>query len=1009
MSRKSYSILFLVFFLFFCTQLGFAQVLQVKGRVLNSSGEPVEEASVLIKNSNSGVATNKQGEFSISAKGTDVLRITAIGYEAAEVPINGKTEITINLITMFSNIDQVVVVGYGTRRRKEVTGAVSTVKPEELKAMPIANLAQGLQGRVAGLDMRQNSGTPGGNITIRIRGTNSINGSSEPLYVIDGIQISATSGINSANPLSQINPSDIESVEVLKDAAATAVYGARAANGVVLITTKRGKEGITRVSYDGYIGVQSTTKKLEVLNAREFAQLENSIYAPSVLYPNPESLGEGVNYQDLIFRNATIQNHQLSVTGGNQNTQIAFGANFFNQEGIIQNSDYRRYALRTNVDHKINERFKVGSSLYYTVTRENRINAGIGDLDVFGARNGILGRAVSAPPTLQPYRADGSIFPFADQFGGRYKEVFNPMADFEVKNLSTVNRMLGNVFLDVNIIKGLTYRASFNVDLVSDLGEFYSPRSIVDSNSLANPNAVNGFAGNSSNYSTVLLHESILTYKKTFKEIHSLNVTAVYGSQSDIFQNNNQNASGFGNDFTENFATSNAVNRTVSSFKSKSRLDSYMGRIGYGFKDRYYIDFTARVDGSSKFGENNKYGFFPSISGAWRVIEESFLQKLPIFSDLKLRASYGITGNAAAIGPYASLATVGGLGLDYSFNNLQSIGINPTRIPNPDLRWEKSTQYNIGIDVALFSNRLNVVADYYNKRTDDLLFTKSIPVSSGYGAITGNYGSIENKGLELAVTGRILTGKLSWDVSGNITFNKNKVLALDGIQEEIARSPYSILKVGQPMGVFKTYLGDGITQIGEPTLPGYDARVGGYKVQDVNKDDRISVDDQVIVGNAQPDYFFGFSTTFKYKNFDLSGFLQGVQGSKIYNAFRYTFENPLGQQNVLKGLSNRWSPTNPSQEFVSGFQGGRLPITDRWVEDNSFVRLRNITLGYNIPANKWSKGIRVYISGNNLLTITNYQGWDPEANSFSSSNTLFFDNGTYPAAKSFVFGLQANF
>jgi outer membrane receptor protein involved in Fe transport len=391
------------------------------------------------------------------------------------------------------------------------------------------------------------------------------------------------------------------------------------------------------------------------------------------------------------------------------------------------------------------------------------------------------------------------------------------------------------------------------------------------------------------------------------------------------------------------------------------------------------------------------------------------MKPLNFVSDLKLRASYGVTGNAAAIGPYASLATVAGQTqpflqtLNYSFNHDLLIGIAPTGIPNPDLRWEKSTQYNIGVDIALFRDRLNLVADYYNKRTDDLLFTKAVPLSSGYTSITGNYGSIENKGLELALTGRILTGRFKWDASGNITFNKNKVIELDGIQQEIARSSYSVLKVGEPMGVFKTYLANGITQTGEPLLPGYDARVGGYKVKDVNGDGKISADDQVIVGNAQPDYFFGFSTSLRYDRFDLSTFIQGVQGSRIFNAFRYTFENPLGQGNVLKGLANRWSATNPSNEFVRGFQGGRLPLTERWVEDNSFVRVRNITLGYTIPSFKWVKGVRLYVSGNNLFTFTDYQGWDPESNTFSSSNTLFYDNGTYPAAKSYVFGVQANF
>lgn len=983
----------------------------IKGIVTDSNGDtPLPGVNIIVKGTTNGATSDEEGAFKISVPdGNAVLVFSFIGYTTHEVKVGNQTTLNISLTTDITTLGEIVVVGYGTQRKIETTGAIVSVKAAELTQTPVANLAQGLQGRVAGLDMRQNSGLPGGNISVRIRGTNSINGTSEPLYVVDGIQISASSGINAANPLSQINPSDIESVEVLKDAAATAIYGARAANGVVLITTKRGKDGITKVSYDAYFGQQETTKRMEVLSATEFAQLENEIYSPSVIFPEPGDLGEGINYQDLIFRKASIQNHQLSVTGGNDKTQISLGANYFNQEGIIRNSDYKRYALRSNLDHKISDRFKVGTSLYYTVTSENRIAAGFTDVDISAARSGLLGMAVAAPPMLQPYKEDGSIYPFADQFSGRYKEVANPLGALARKNFNTGNRLLANLYLETNIFKGLTYRASFNADLGSSLTETYSPLSIVDATSLANPNAINGSASNSSGYSKALLHESIVTYKTRLNEHHSLNITAVYGTQSDEFQSNNQSASGFGNDFTQNWATSNATSVSVSSYRNKSTLSSYLGRIAYGYRDKYFIDITARLDGSSKFGENNKYGFFPAVSGGWRIIEEGFIRSLNFLSDLKLRGSYGITGNAGAIGPYQSLATVSAGGYRYSFDHAIANGIFPDGIPNSDLRWERSTQYNIGLDIAFFENRLNAVVDYYHKRTDDLLFTKATPISSGYTSITGNFGSLENKGIEIAVNAKILTRELKWEAAGNITFNKNKVLALDGIQDEIARSSYSILKVGEPLGVYKTYISDGINQTGDPLLPGYDARTGGYKVRDLDANDTINLKDLAITGNAQPKYFFGFSTSLKYKNFDLSAFIQGVQGSKLFNAFRYTFENPLGQQNVLGGLANRWSDSNPSNDFVKGYQGGRLPLSDRWVEDNSYIRLKNVTLGYTFPKFKFITSIRAYVSANNLFTLTKYQGWDPESNSYGSANTLFFDNGTYPAAKSYVVGVQANF
>lgn len=1001
---------FLTCVAFFSHQFLHAQAILLKGKVISETGTPIDAASIAIKNSGKGTAANSLGEFSINISFGDVLIFSATGYATQEIKPSDQTNLLVTLKISENDLGDVVVIGYGTRQKKSITGSVASVKAADLKITPIANLGQGLQGRVAGLDMRQNSGLPGGNISIKIRGTNSINGSSEPLYIIDGLQISASSGINVANPLSQINPSDIESVEILKDAAATAIYGARAANGVVLITTRRGKNGVTKVTYDSYFGQQEVTKRMPVLNGTQFAELENEIYSPNTVYADPKLYREGVDWQDLIFRKAKIQNHQLSLTGGNDKTQIALGANYFNQEGVIKNSDYTRYALRANLDHKINDRFNVGTSLYYTVNNENRIQAGGTNVDVSAARGGLLGMAVGAPPTLRPYKGDGSIFPFADQYDGRYKEVSNPLGALAVKNYNATNRFLANAYLEVNILKGLTYRSVFNADMTSSLNEVYSPRYIVDSSSLANPLVNSGSAGNYSIYSRSLLHESILTYKTSFQQDHSLNITAVFGSQSDIFQSNSQTASGFGNDITQNWATNGASVMRTSSSKSKSTLDSYMGRVAYGYRDRYFIDLTARVDGASRFGENNKYGFFPAVSAAWRIIDERFMEHLTFFSDLKLRASYGITGNAAAIGPYQSLATVSAGGpQNYIFNNTIVSGISPDRIPNADLKWEKSTQYNIGLDVAFFSNRFNIVAEYYNKRTNDLLFTKSVPLSSGYGAITGNFGSLENKGVELAVTGRILTGSFKWDASGNITFNKNKVLKLDGALDELARSSFSILKVGEPLGVYRTYLYDGINQTGEPILPGYDGKTGGYKIKDIDGDGKIDQKDLVIVGNAQPKYFFGFSTSLSYRNFDFSGFVQGVKGSKLFNAFRYTFENPLGQANVLAGLANRWSPTNPSNEFVKGNQGGRLPLSDRYVEDNSYIRLKNITLGYTFSKYKFISGLRVYIAANNLFTITDYEGWDPESNSYGSSNDYYFDNGTYPAATSFVFGVQTNF
>ncbi len=982
----------------------------VAGKITDEQGDALPGVNIAVKGTNRGTSTDGQGQFTISTSPQAVLILSAVGYAGREILVDNRTRIDITLQPSNRSLDEVVVVGYGTRRKIETTGAIASIKAAELLQTPVVNVAQGLQARVAGVQITQNSGAPGGNVSVRIRGTNSINGSAEPLYVIDGIQISNGGGINNISPLSLINPNDIERIEVLKDASATAIYGARAANGVVLLTTKRGKEGGTQIMYDGYAGIQQVNRTLPVLNATQFAQLENEVYRRNI-YADPNSVGEGVNWQSLIFREAPMQSHQLTLTGGTQKTQLAVSLNYFNQLGIIRNSDFTRYSFRANIDHTISNRFRVGTSLYYANAINNGVNAGGTGTDVTDSRNGVLGAAVAAPPTLQPYRPDGTLFPFQDQMNGQYQEVTNPLNFINVVNRQTNQRLLGNLYIDMTLAKGMTYRASFNADISNSLNESYSPLALLSRTQLASGG---GTANIGNFYGNVLLHESIFTYKTRLAQHHTITATGVLATQADLGRSNSLNASQFPNDVTENNAVQLAVNRNVFSNRSKSRLDSYMARLSYGFRDRYFFDVTARADGASQFGENNKYGFFPAVAGAWRIIEEPFMKVVPVISDLKLRGSWGITGNAGAIGPYQSLATVGTTGLNYNFDHAPVTGIIPTAIPNPNLRWERSTQTNIGLDISLFNNRLSLVADYYDKRTDGLLFQKALPQSSGYTAITGNFGSIRNRGVELALNGQILTGSLKWDVSANITINQNRVLALDGVIDELPRSAFALLKVGYPMGLYRTYVFDGITQTGEAILPGYDGRVGGPKLRDVNGDGRISADDQVIVGNAQPVYIYGFSTGLRYKGFDFNAFVQGVQGNRMMNLMRYTFETPLGQQNVLAGMANRWSATNPNNEYASGFQGGRLPLSDRYVEDASFVRLKNVMLGYTLPnvgpaRIKGRATVRVYISGNNLLTLTRYTGFDPEVNNFGNSTTLFVDQGTYPIARSYLAGLQVTF
>lgn len=976
--------------------------IDIKGKILDEKNNPLPSASIKIKGTQKNVSSNQNGEFSLqNVNENAVLIISYLGFKTQEVSIGSRTSLNIILIEEKTDLNELVVVGYGSQRKIATTGAIVSVKSEELMQTPAVNVAQGLQGRAAGVQVTQNSGAPGGNISVRIRGTNSINGSSEPLYVVDGIPLTNSGTINEISSLSAINPNDIESVEILKDASSTAIYGARGANGVMLITTKRGKEGLSRVNYEGYYGLQRVNKKLDLMDAAEFAALENEIYKTNI-YPDPAALGKGVDWQDFIFREAPMQSHQVSVSGGNQKTQMMLSLNYFDQEGVIVASDFKRYSLRLNLDHQISERFKTGISVLGSYNINNNPASAVTSLN--GIISSVLGATIGAPPTLKPYREDGSFFPFLDQMNGRYKEVYNPLGLTSKLSQQKLNSTLTNLYAEANIIPGLKYKASLNMVLSNGLNDFYSPLSIL---SLSEINANSGNGRKTNINSTVLLHESLLTYDKKFGEDHTLNVTGLFSSQTNLNNENTINSTGFPNDATTNEALQLALSTTASSFRSREGLDSYMARIHYGYKNKYFIDVTARADGATKFGERNKYGYFPSVATAWRVKEEQFMKNINFISDLKLRVSYGVTGNAASISPYKSLALVGPGG-GYSFNHNFLNAISPLAIANNDLRWEKSTQFDLGLDISLWSNRVNLTVDVYDKNTKDLLYVKSLPLSSGYSNITGNFAGIDNKGVEFSLNTRILDAAVKWNLGGNISFNRNKLTDIDGgLTDELFVNSFTILKLNSPLSLFKTYIFDGIYQTGETILSGSDSRTGGTKIKDLNKDGKITALDQTITGDPNPKYIFGISTSLNYKKLDFNMFISGSQGNDIYNISRYTYENPLGQRNTLGGVRDRWSPTNPSNDFVSGFQGGRLPITNRFIEDGSFIRFKNITLGYTIPVKKVFSNLRVYLSANNLFTITNYSGYDPEVNSFGNSNTqIGIDNLVYPAAKSFIAGIQ---
>ena len=599
-------------------------------------------------------------------------------------------------------------------------------------------------------------------------------------------------------------------------------------------------------------------------------------------------------------------------------------------------------------------------------------------------------------------------------FSGRYLDLNNPLAvASEVLNRNTTRRLLGNIFADWTITKDLTYRASFGGDLISDTRDSYVTRFVRAGAT------VNGTGGRGNNNTNTILHESLLNYHKTFG-IHDFNLTGVFSTQSQTQVTDAMAGQQFPNDlvFNDNLGQASIV--TIGSNKQQWRLDSYTGRVNYNLKSKYLLTLTARVDGSSRFGANNKYGFFPSIAGAWRISEEKFMQNQRIFSDMKLRVSYGVTGNAD-IPLYNSLARLSSVG-NYNFNNTRSIGILSANIANPDLRWEKSGQADIGLDFALLNNRLQFTIDTYQKKTTDLLLSRSVALSSGYGSVFGNFGAVENKGIEFSVTANVAnTSDFKWDINGNISANRNKLTLIDGTRTEIipgdgggSVGPFtnnSILRVGQPLGSFYGYIFDGIYQTGDNIPTGRVA--GNIRYKDLNGDGAISAADQQIIGDPNPNYYFGITNNLKYKGFDLSIFVQGVQGGEIFYVQRLRMEGGAAGFNQFATMVNRWTPTNPSNYYPKVAQGQRINQSDVMIEDGSFIRFKNATLGYTVPTKgklSWLNNARLYVSANNFLTFTKYSGYDPEVNTAGQNNlNLGVDNIGYPIAKSLIAGLQITF
>ncbi len=994
--------------------------IKVQGIVKDEKGNSIPGATILVKGTTIGTATDIDGKFTLDVPEGATLVVSFVGYTTAEYKVGNQQVLQIVLKEDAAQLDEVVVVGYGSQKKSDLTGAISSLSSEDLTSGgTVSNVAQAIQGRASGVVVTQNSKAPGGSMSIRIRGANSVSSSNEPLYVVDGLP--TDNGIN-------INPQDIASMEILKDASATAIYGSRGANGVVLITTKRGKSGQSNIAFNAYTSTQNAIVPFDMLSGKEYMNLANDLFKEIPGQENqengaytPSQLASDVNtdWVDATTRRSLVQSYSLQVTGGSEKTKILTSLGYFDQEGVLKNTSFSRFSGRLNIDHEINDFVKSGATL---MAQREKSNYQIYDGNILSSN--VLYSILTYDPTVPVYNPDGS---FARPPGGRGD---NPLANLTARQndlqKSTLN---GSMFLEFNLAKGLKARVDGATEIREDKLGGYLTRSSYQG-------GINDGVANVSNYSlTHNLFDVFLTYDKLFQDRHALQVMGGYSYEKFINERQGINVYGFSTDLYgyNNLGAASTITG-VSSYKSENILISFFGRANYSLDDKYLFTVTVRADGSSRFGEDNKWGVFPSGSFAWRVIDEDFMKNQTLFSDLKFRAGYGRTGNER-IGNYASYGLVSNA--RYTFDgigNNSGTYLNSTTPENSKLKWETTDQYNVGLDFGLLENRLKFNIDGYYKRTDNLLIRVNLPKYSGYTSGLSNVGSTENKGLEFGVEYQIAdNSEFSWKSGLNFALNKNKVLSL-GDQSQIlltsskpignvSEESYAVIEEGKPLGSLFGYKYIGVIQEGEAYAPQPNAQPGDPKFEDVNGDGLITSADRGIIGSAYPKFTFGLNNSFYFKDFDLSLFLYGKVGNDLLNMTRMNLE-----WNRTAESLNRWTPTNtdtdlPRNGFFYSQYGGY--INDHFIEDASYLRLRNVTLGYNIPLkSKAVQSIRLYAMGENLFTISGYSGWDPEVDTkgYENDNLVKYggnaqaanagaglDFNSYPSMRTFTIGISAKF
>lgn len=1049
-----------VFLLLLWVSTVYSQSRAVTGTVTDESNSLMPGVNVIIKGTTVGTTTDVNGNFTLQANSGDVIVVSFIGYTPQEVVVGNQTRIDFRLQEDVATLQEVVVVGYGVQKRSDLTGAISSVSGEDVRQSISTSFDQALQGRVAGVQITQNTGQPGGAVSMRIRGTTSLTGSSEPLYVIDGIQVGGNAqGIagfdwqggaggqqsGAVNPLASVNPNDIESIEVLKDASATAIYGSRAANGVVIITTKRGKKGTSQLSYNGYYAIQDVYKTFDMMTLPEYAAYNNEVaqevesITANPRFADPSLLGRGTDWQAAIFQPAPMQSHNLTLTGGSENIRYMISGGFMQQDGIVIGSDFERYNTRINVESTVRKGLDVGMNL--AVSRRNET------ITLNDGGDGVISQAAQMPPHI-PVRDFNGNFAGPDQQNASAQISSNPVGLALLRNNTVLNnRVMANLYGDVQIIEGLKFRSEVSADFGSTKNNAFQP-SYNWGRGISNP--ISRLAvRNDENF--FWLWKNYATYTKQFGG-HDLTAMAGMEAQKSTYEG----VTAFKFNVPNDIPTMNqgdAASMQNTGYKAWNSLASYFARVNYSFNDRYLLTATIRRDGSSRFGSERRWGWFPSASLGWKLNQEDFLASVNAISNLKLRAGWGMTGNE----------NIGNYGFGSSLvTELSAFGnaVRNSQYSNPMLQWEATTQYNIGIDLGLLDDRITMSVDAYLKDTDNLLLRMVLPATFG-NMVAGPYanvGRMENKGIELVVSSvNIDKGKLRWSTNANVTINRNTVKELAGaaLRENIywytGFQNATMTDVGYPVGQFYGYVAEGIFTSKEEIqnhavqIAGPDGRnlierttgvwLGDMKWKDINGDGVINSDDRTVIGDPNPDWTFGLNNTFRYGPFTLDVFVMGTIGGDILNYSRARNEQMVTifdnqARSVVNRAQTRLKPggtdvnnidhvelINPNTNmprFDNGGENSNHHMSTRWIEDGTFVRIQNLRLGYDVPSSLLSKvGIsRVQVYGNiqNLATFTNYSGLDPQIGAFNQSPLMQnVDLGRYPAPRVYTLGLNIDF